>query len=94
MTQFEIVPSTTRARSRMHPAEEHGPSGVPFYTLPAQTRYPLKTLNVGESFYVPMDYPSMSSLRAQLTRNTDNGAKRFVLVKHKDKCVYEVARVK
>lgn len=58
----------------------------------ASTKYPFEMLELGECFVVPYDHVKPSTIRVAASRA--HYGKRFRVLQHDDKLVYEIVRVR
>lgn len=57
------------------------------------SKYPFRTMNVGTSFTVPYNDVRETTLRSLCSRHGKKLEKKFRLVRHDDRQIYEIARI-
>ena len=86
---YKIVTCSEKAKAMIETTE-----GEPVkYNAASYLLYPLDSMKIGDAFAVPFDHVREDSLRTVMSRKGKKKRKKFVVLKHDDMKVFEVARV-
>ena len=90
---YEIVESSPTAKAKIKSFIDPENKQV-FKNTSALCKYPFDELVIGQSFCVNFDDVKESSLRVNTSVKNRNTGKKFVVIKHDEFKLFEIARVK
>ena len=84
---MKIVESSPKAKEKIETTEDE------FGTCKQVSKYPFECLEIGQSFAVPTVDIKENSMRSLVSKRNNSG-KKFIVVKHTESGVFEIARVR
>lgn len=93
---YRIVASSPKAIDRITVAKANGVWIDTFKTGPESksfTKYPMNSLHIGESLEIPIEGVNEASLRVAASNRSRNTGKKFIVLKHTEIGMLELARI-
>ncbi|HEX2242020.1 MAG TPA: hypothetical protein VHK27_01940 [Gammaproteobacteria bacterium] len=88
---YEIYECSEAARRRIEPNAVE--CGQTYPNTHHRAKYPFSELKLGQAFAVPFKEASEPSLRVTASRLSKELKRKFIVIKHNDWEVFEVARI-